>query len=83
MCLLIEFPSRYSERSEESVFLYFTDASKTRFRNEFGMTDKIVGSRPNLRSHLLPVVNDKCVNLLNNIVSSAVEPKSIVEKFGT
>lgn len=36
-----------------------------------------------LYTHLLPEVNDKCVNLLNNIVSSAVEPKRVTEKFGT
>lgn len=36
-----------------------------------------------LYTHLLPEVNDKCVNLLNNIVSSAVEPKRVIEKFGT
>lgn len=35
-----------------------------------------------LYTHLLPEVNDKCVNLLNNIVSSAVEPKRVIEKFG-
>lgn len=36
-----------------------------------------------LYTHLLPEVNDKCVNLLNNIVSFAVEPKRVIEKFGT
>ena len=36
-----------------------------------------------LYTHLLPEVNDKCVKLLNNIVSSAVEPKKVIEKFGT
>lgn len=36
-----------------------------------------------LYTHLLPEVNDKCVNLLNNIVSSAEEPKRVIEKFGT
>ena len=36
-----------------------------------------------LYTNLLQEVNDKCVNLLNNIVSSAVEPKRVIEKFGT
>ncbi len=36
-----------------------------------------------LYTHLLPEVNDKCVNLLNNIVSSAVESKGVIEKYGT
>ena len=36
-----------------------------------------------LYTHLLPEVNHKCVNLLNNIVSSAVEPKRVIKKFGT
>lgn len=36
-----------------------------------------------LYTHLLPEVNDKCVNLLNNIVSSAVESKRVIKKFGT
>lgn len=36
-----------------------------------------------LYTHLLPEVNDGCVNLLNNIVSSAVEPPRVIEKFGT
>ena len=36
-----------------------------------------------LHTHFLPEVNDKCVNLLNNIVSSAVESKGVIEKYGT
>lgn len=38
-----------------------------------------------LYTHLLPEVNDKCVNLLNNIVSETViERKNIrLDKFGT
>lgn len=34
-----------------------------------------------LYTHLLPEVNDKCVNLLNSIVNQAIEPQ--VRKFGT
>ena len=77
--------------------------------------DKIVGSRPNLRSyanlllangapmkyvqhqlghssitmtmdlytHLLPEVNDKCVNLLNSIVNQSIESQEEVQRFGT
>lgn len=36
-----------------------------------------------LYTHLLPEVNDKCVNLLNNIVTQAVEPQEEVRRFGT
>ena len=36
-----------------------------------------------LYTHLLPEVNDKCVNLLNNIVSSAVATNVYIRKFGT
>lgn len=35
-----------------------------------------------LYTHLLPEVNDKCVNLLNNIVKQAIEPQEKI-KFGT
>ncbi|RAI12604.1 MAG: hypothetical protein DKM23_03615 [Candidatus Melainabacteria bacterium] len=36
-----------------------------------------------LYTHLLPEVNDKCVNLLNSIVSQAIEPQEKVRRFGT
>lgn len=36
-----------------------------------------------LYTHLSPEVNDKCVNLLNNIVTQAVEPQEEVRRFGT
>lgn len=36
-----------------------------------------------LYTHLLPEVNDKCVNLLNNIVNSAVAHKEEIIRFGT
>lgn len=36
-----------------------------------------------LYTHLLPEVNDKCVNLLNNIVNTTVETNSNIKKFGT
>lgn len=36
-----------------------------------------------LYTHLLPEVNDKCVNLLNSIVSQVIEPQEKVRRFGT
>lgn len=36
-----------------------------------------------LYTHLLPEVNDKCVNLLNNIVHTTVETNSNIKRFGT
>lgn len=36
-----------------------------------------------LYTHLLPEVNDKCVNLLNSIVSQAIESKEEIRRFGT
>lgn len=36
-----------------------------------------------LYTHLLPEVNDKCVNLLNSIVNNAIEIKEELRKFGT
>ena len=36
-----------------------------------------------LYTHLLPEVNDKCVNLLNNIVDTTVETNENIVKFGT
>lgn len=36
-----------------------------------------------LYTHLLPEVNDKCVNLLNSIVNQTIEPQEEVRKFGT
>lgn len=36
-----------------------------------------------LYTHLLPEVNDKCVNLLNNIVNSSIEPQEELKRFGT
>lgn len=36
-----------------------------------------------LYTHLLPEVNDKCVNLLNNIVNTTVETNSNIKRFGT
>ena len=36
-----------------------------------------------LYTHLLPEVNDKCVNLLNNIVNTTVETEDKVLRFGT
>lgn len=36
-----------------------------------------------LYTHLLPEVNDKCVNLLNNIVNQSIESQEEVQKFGT
>ena len=49
--------------------------------NQLG--DSSITMTMDLYTHLLPEVNDRCVNLLNNIVSSAVEPKRVIEKFGT
>ncbi len=37
----------------------------------------------NLYTHLLPEVNDKCVNLLNNIVNTTVATNEYIRKFGT
>ena len=36
-----------------------------------------------LYTHLLSEVNDKCVNLLNNIVNQSIESQEEVQKFGT
>ena len=36
-----------------------------------------------LYTHLLPEVNDKCVNLLNNIVNETIEPQEEISRFGT
>ena len=36
-----------------------------------------------LYTHLLPEVNDKCVNLLNNIVNTTVATNEYIRKFGT
>lgn len=36
-----------------------------------------------LYTHLLPEVNDKCVNLLNNIVNQTIESQENVKIFGT
>ena len=36
-----------------------------------------------LYTHLLPEVNDKCVNLLNSIVNNAIETKEELRQFGT
>ena len=36
-----------------------------------------------LYTHLLPEVNDKCVNLLNNIVNTTIKQHENVRKFGT
>ena len=36
-----------------------------------------------LYTHLLPEVNDKCVNLLNNIVNTTVETNENIREFGT
>ena len=36
-----------------------------------------------LYTHLLLEVNDKCVNLLNNIVNTTVETNSNIKRFGT
>ena len=36
-----------------------------------------------LYTHLLPEVNDKCVNLLNNIVNQSIESQEEVQRFGT
>ena len=36
-----------------------------------------------LYTHLLPEVNDKCVNLLNNIVNTTIEQQEQVKRFGT
>lgn len=36
-----------------------------------------------LYTHLLPKVNDKCVNLLNNIVDTTVETNENIKRFGT
>lgn len=36
-----------------------------------------------LYTHLLPEVNDKCVNLLNSIANQAIEPQEKVRRFGT
>lgn len=36
-----------------------------------------------LYTHLLPEVNDKCVNLLNNIVDTTVETNKDIREFGT
>ena len=36
-----------------------------------------------LYTHLLPEVNDKCVNLLNSIVNQAIELQEEVRRFGT
>ena len=36
-----------------------------------------------LYTHLLPEVNDKCVNLLNNIVNTTVETNKDIREFGT
>lgn len=36
-----------------------------------------------LYTHLLLEVNDKCVNLLNNIVNQSIESQEEVQKFGT
>lgn len=36
-----------------------------------------------LYTHLLPEVNDKCVNLLNNIVDTTVETNENIKRFGT
>ena len=36
-----------------------------------------------LYTHLLPEVNDKCVNLLNSIVNQAIEQREEVRRFGS
>lgn len=36
-----------------------------------------------LYAHLLPEVNDKCVNLLNNIVNTTVVTNENIKRFGT
>lgn len=36
-----------------------------------------------LYTHLLPEVNDRCVNLLNSIVNQAIEPQEKFRRFGT
>lgn len=36
-----------------------------------------------LYTHLLPEVNDKCVNLLNSIVNNAIKTKEKYKIFGT
>lgn len=36
-----------------------------------------------LYTHLLPEVNDKCINLLNNIVNATVEAQEKIVRFGT
>ncbi len=36
-----------------------------------------------LYTHLLPEVNDKCVNLLNNIINTTVEAQEKIVRFGT
>ena len=36
-----------------------------------------------LCTHLLPEVNDKCVNLLNSIVNQAIVPQEEIKRFGT
>ena len=36
-----------------------------------------------LYTHLLPEVNDKCVNLLNNIVNTTVATNENIKRFGT
>lgn len=36
-----------------------------------------------LYTHLLPEVNDKCVNLLNSIVNQTIEPQENIRRFGT
>ena len=36
-----------------------------------------------LYTHLLPEVNDKCVNLLNNIVNTTVETNENIKRFET
>ncbi len=52
-----------------------------RLLNQLG--DSSITMTMDLYTHLLPEVNDKCVNLLNNIISSAVESKGVIEKYGT
>lgn len=36
-----------------------------------------------LYTHLLPEVNEKCVNLLNSIVNTNIEPQNNIRRFGT
>ena len=52
-----------------------------RLLNQLG--DSSITMTMDLYTHLLPEVNDKCVNLLNNIVDTTVETNENINRFGT